>query len=157
MELSIHSISWLFNIDASSHTPRINGLRPPSYMTIWTQLKYPETPEIPQVHLEPVDDFEKTFPPFPKGQNKIEIHVQCQFQEFLFSSPVCWTFGVYMLGVAKALYFTQWVNNHLFYTNVYEVNTNGTWTLWRCISYWKWWFSIVMLVYQRVTSSINFY
>ena len=28
--------------------------------------------------------------------------------------------------------------------------SNGKWTLWRCISYWEWWFSIAMLVYQRV-------
>ena len=26
----------------------------------------------------------------------------------------------------------------------------GKSTIWRCISYWKWWFSISMLVYQRV-------
>ena len=26
------------------------------------------------------------------------------------------------------------------------------WTLWRCISYWKWGFSMAMLVYQRVVT-----
>ena len=26
----------------------------------------------------------------------------------------------------------------------------GRWTSWRCIPYWKWWFSIAMLVYWRV-------
>ena len=29
-------------------------------------------------------------------------------------------------------------------------HSNGKWTLWRCISYWKWGFSMAMLVYQRV-------
>ena len=33
------------------------------------------------------------------------------------------------------------------------VNQHGNrkWTFWRCIPYWKWEFSIAMLVYQRVT------
>ena len=29
-------------------------------------------------------------------------------------------------------------------------HSNGKWTLWRCMSYWKWGYSIAMLVYQRV-------
>ena len=30
--------------------------------------------------------------------------------------------------------------------------SNGKWTLWRCISYRKWWFSIAMFVYRRVAT-----
>ena len=29
-------------------------------------------------------------------------------------------------------------------------HSNAKWPLWRCISYWTWWYSIAMLVYQRV-------
>ena len=29
-------------------------------------------------------------------------------------------------------------------------NTKWKWTLWRCVSYWNWWYCIAMLVYQRV-------
>ena len=29
-------------------------------------------------------------------------------------------------------------------------HSNGKWTLWRCITYWKWGYSIAMLVYRRV-------
>ena len=29
-------------------------------------------------------------------------------------------------------------------------NTKWKWTLWRCVSYWSWWYCIAMLVYQRV-------
>ena len=29
-------------------------------------------------------------------------------------------------------------------------HSNGKWTLWRCISYWRWGYFIAMLVYQRV-------
>ena len=32
-----------------------------------------------------------------------------------------------------------------------KLHSNGKWTLWRCISYWKWWYSIAMLVYWRVS------
>ena len=32
----------------------------------------------------------------------------------------------------------------------------GKWKAWRCISYWKWWCSIAMLIYQRV-KMLNFF
>ena len=35
------------------------------------------------------------------------------------------------------------------YTPVNE-HSNGKWTFWRCISFGKWWYSIAMLVCQRV-------
>ncbi len=33
-----------------------------------------------------------------------------------------------------------------------NLHSNGTWTFWRCISNWKWGYSIAMFVYQRVVS-----
>ena len=36
-----------------------------------------------------------------------------------------------------------------WYTPLNE-HSNGKWTLWRCVSYWKWGYSIAILVYQRV-------
>ena len=36
-------------------------------------------------------------------------------------------------------------------------HSNGKWTIWRCISYWKWWCSIAMLVYQRVSILKDFW
>ena len=45
-------------------------------------------------------------------------------------------------------YFSN-CNLMVIYTLVNQ-RSNGKWTLWRCISYWKLWCSIAMLVYQRV-------
>ena len=57
-------------------------------------------------------------------------------------------------GIATAMGSSNYppVNKH----------SNGTSTIWRCISYWKWGFSIAMFVYQRVpilgeSNNTNFY
>ena len=46
------------------------------------------------------------------------------------------------------------LRNFLPYTHTLRWNiameTGWNWILWRCISYWKWGYSIAMLVYQRV-------
>ena len=47
----------------------------------------------------------------------------------------------------------MWISKPISdYTPVNE-HSNWKWTLWRCISYWKWGYSIAMLVYQRVCFS----
>ena len=131
-----HRTLHTFNMLAVQHRllltyppSEMRGLRTPSYITISTISenggtntlgpgKHPKyNPELKGFH-EPFDDFEKNNLLF-QGGKKIKFDVQCQFQEYLFSSLVCWTFGVYMLGVTQTL---QWVNNNLFYFNFCEVN-----------------------------------
>ena len=77
----------------------MRGLRTPSYIAISTisenggtntlgpgkHRKY--NPELKGFH-ELVDDFERNYLLF-QGGKKIKFDVQCQFQAYLFSSPVC--------------------------------------------------------------------
>ena len=58
---------------------------------------------------------------------------------------------------------TSW-HRIIYAKQIYRICVRGSWctlpetnqtvekiTIWRCISYWKWWFSIVMLVFWRVS------
>ena len=55
-----------------------------------------------------------------------------------------WNFNNFMM--------VELLSQKFHYTPVDE-HSNGKFTIWRCISYLKWWCSIAMLVYQRVSVS----